>query len=34
MANRIDQRLGLGFAGTLAPHKLNKSELPMPTAKG
>jgi hypothetical protein len=27
LANRIDERLGLGFAGVLAPHKLKKSEL-------
>ena len=28
LASRIDERLGLGFATVLAPHKLKKAELP------
>ena len=28
LANRINERLGLGFAATLAPHKLKKADLP------
>jgi hypothetical protein len=30
LANRIDERLGLGFKSSLTPHKLKKSELPTP----